>query len=157
MDKKIIRVLIASALCLVVTLIIVIPGARAANEETFTKILALSYKASCDDADDLRKYYLPEAEIIHDGRQTTLSETIEEVKRSLGGITGLACGYTPRVQGSYIEEEFAFLTLAETIHIEAEDLNAIEIRQLCTYIFLKKNGKWMITHDHCSEVEGQTV
>lgn len=157
MTKKLIRFIIRSAPALVITWNLVIPGAMAENEETFVKILEKSYKASCEDVEGLRDYYLPEAEIIHNGRQKTLSETIDQLSTTLGGMKGLACGYKPRVQGSYITEDFAFMTLRETVQLKADEIQDIEIQQICTYIFLKKKGKWMITHDHCSEIEGQTV
>lgn len=130
---------------------------HAANEGTFTTILKKSYEASCGDVEGLRDYYLPEAEIIHNGKQTTLKQTIEKLSRTLATMKGLSCDYKPRVQGSYIGDDFAFMTLRESIFISAEEIDRQEILQICTYIFLKKDGRWMITHDHCSEIDGQTV
>ena len=137
--------------CLLTTTVI------AANEETFTTILEKSYEASCGNVEGLRDYYLPEAEIIHNGKQTTLKQTIEELGGNLANMKGLSCSYEPRVQGSYIGDDFAFMTLRESIFISAEEIDRLEILQICTYIFLKKDDRWMITHDHCSEIDGQTV
>ncbi|HEY5649034.1 MAG TPA: nuclear transport factor 2 family protein [Nitrospiria bacterium] len=156
-NRAISRFLLLYALPFTLTSAFLITGVPAANEDTFITVLEKSYEASCGNVEGLRDYYLPEAEIIHDGKQTTLKQTIEDLTKTLTVMKGLACEYKPRVQGSYIGDDFAFLTLRESIFISADEVDEVEILQICTYIFLKKDDRWMITHDHCSEIDGQTV
>lgn len=132
-------------------------GQTVEKEEVFINVLKGAYQASCDDIDRLRDYYLSDAEIVHDGHQTTLTETINELKRSLGPFKDLTCVYQPKVRASRIRAEIAYLVVRETIRISSPTLGEEESRQVCTYIFLKEGSQWKIAHDHCSTIPGETV
>jgi ketosteroid isomerase-like protein len=127
------------------------------KEGVFVQILEKAYAASCGDADLLREYYLEDAEIIHEGRQATLTEMIDELKKSMTSLTRLACGYNPQVKASRIEERFAYLVVRESISLEADEIGRKEIHQICTYVFSKTRAGWKIAHDHCSTVPGMTT
>lgn len=126
----------------------------AEKEDIFLKILAAAYQASCSNAELLHDYYLSDAEIIHDGRQLTLDETIKELKQSIAPLSGLTCVYQPKVRASRIDERLAYLVVRETLILEAHETGKKEIQQICTYVFLRTGSRWMIAHDHCSSIPG---
>ncbi|MBI3994929.1 MAG: nuclear transport factor 2 family protein [Nitrospirae bacterium] len=121
------------------------------------KILEDSYQASCNDVDRLRDYYRPDAQIIHDGRQTTLDETIKEIKESIRPLQDLRCTYQPRVKTSRIGAEIAYLIVRETIRLAARSVEPRDIHQICSYIFVRDGSRWKIVTDHCSTIPGETV
>ncbi|MBI3609566.1 MAG: nuclear transport factor 2 family protein [Nitrospirae bacterium] len=129
----------------------------AEKEEVFLKVLDAAYQVSCNDADRLRDYYLANAEIISDGLQSTLDETIKELKQSMNPLPGLTCSYQPKVRASRIGPEMAYLVVRESIRLSVHEKGEQRIEQLCTYVFLKDGSRWKIAHDHCSMVQGETV
>jgi ketosteroid isomerase-like protein len=129
----------------------------AEKDAVFVKILEGAYQASCDDVDRLRDYYRSDAQIIHDGRQTTLDETIKEIKESIRPLPNLQCTYQPRVRTSRISAEIAYLVVRETIRLSAGATEPQKIEQICSYIFMKDVSRWKIVLDHCSTVPGETV
>ncbi len=131
------------------------PLYAAEKEEPFLKVLEGAYEVSCGNVDRLVDYYLEDAEIIHDGRQTTLRETITELKRSLGTMKDLQCVYQPKVRGIRIGGEIAYLVVRETLRMSSESMGEQAFQQVCTYVFLKVGSKWMIGHDHCSTIPGE--
>lgn len=152
------RAVLISMLCLTLE-----SGALAATESTaekdkpFVEILEGAYRVSCDDVDRLRDYYRSDAQIVHDGRQTTLDETIKEIKESIQPLQNLRCTYQPRVRASRISGDMAYLLVRETIHLKAGDLEPQEMEQICSYIFIKDGSRWKIILDHCTTVPGETV
>ena len=129
----------------------------AEKDGLFVKILEGAYQASCDDVDRLRDFYRSDAQIIHDGRQTTLDETIKEIKESIRPLQNLHCTYQPRVKTSRISAEIAYLIVRETIRLSAGAREPQEVEQICSYIFMKNGSRWKIVLDHCSTVPGETV
>lgn len=129
----------------------------AEKDKPFVEILEGAYRVSCNDVDRLRDYYRPDAQIIHDGRQSTLDETIKEIKESIRPLEDLRCTYQPRVRTSRITAEIAYLIVRETIHLSAGTTEPQEIEQICSYIFMKDGSRWKIAVDHCSSVPGETV
>ena len=128
------------------------------TEAALLNILQAAYEASCKDADRVRDYYLADAEIINDGRLTTLDETINELKRSLGSLKDLTCSYRPKVRTSRIGDSISYLVVRETIRLSAHGTGEQRMEQVCTYVFLKKDGsRWKIAVDHCSSVPGETA
>lgn len=134
-------------------------AAEAPNDsrEAFLKILDSAYEASCGEVDRLRKYYLADAEIINDGRQVTLDETIKELKQSMVSLQGLTCGYEPRVRSTRVSGDLAYVVVRETIRLAAQEMAEQRIQQVCTYVFSRKDAQWWIAHDHCSSVQGDTA
>jgi ketosteroid isomerase-like protein len=129
----------------------------AEKDKPFVEILEGAYRVSCDNVDRLRDYYRSDAQIIHDGRQTTLDETIKEIKESIRPLENLRCTYQPRVRASRITAEIAYLIVRETIHLSAGTTEPQEIEQICSYIFMKDGSRWKIAVDHCSTVPGETI
>ncbi|MBI3597494.1 MAG: nuclear transport factor 2 family protein [Nitrospirae bacterium] len=129
----------------------------APKDATFVKILEGAYHASCDDVDRLRDYYRADAQIIHDGRLTTLNETIKEIKESIRPLQGLHCSYQPRVRGTRISGEMAYLIVHESIRLSAGAVEPQQIEQICNYVFLKEGSQWKIAVDHCSTIPGEAV
>lgn len=127
------------------------------SQEAFLKILDSAYEASCGEVDRLRKYYLADAEIINDGRQVSLDETIKELKQSMVSLQGLTCAYEPRVRSTRVAGEIAYLVIRETIRLAAAEMTEQRIQQVCTYVFTRKDSRWWIAHDHCSSVQGETA
>ena len=124
------------------------------KDDVFLRILAAAYQASCSNAEWLHDYYLSDAEIIHDGRQLTLDETIKELKQSIAPLSGLTCVYQPKVRASRTDDRFAYLVVRETLILEAHETGKKEIQQICTYVFSRTGSRWMIAHDHCSTIPG---
>ena len=143
-----------SILCLTVN-----AGSAAAlgEEKAFLEILRGAYDVSCTDASRLRDYYREDAEIIHDGRKSTLDETIAELKSTLSSLGEITCVYQPRIQSSRIGHDIVYLVVRETIIISSEVFGKDHIQQICTYIFLKESEGWLIAHDHCSTIQGEIV
>jgi len=129
----------------------------AEKDKPFVEVLEGAYRVSCDDVDRLRDYYRSDAQIVHDGRLTTLDETIKEIKESLQPLKNLRCTYQPRVRASRISGEMAYLLVRETIRLKAGELEPQEIEQICSYIFMKDGSRWKIILDHCTTVPGETV
>jgi hypothetical protein len=125
-----------------------------AGEEVFLKILDAAYQASCGNIELLKDYYLPDAEIIHDGRQMTLEDTIKELKQSMESLENLNCSYKPKVRASRMEERMAYLVVRESLILEADEMGKRMIQQVCTYVFIKKGTTWRIANDHCSTIPG---
>lgn len=158
LPSKIRFTILFSALCLLLgerPLKAVEPPAE--KDAVFVKILEGAYQASCDDVDRLRDYYRSDAQIIHDGRLTTLDETIKEIKESIRPLQNLRCTYQPRVRTSRISGEMAYLVVRETIRLSTGATEPQEIEQICSYIFMKDGSRWKIVLDHCSTVPGATV
>ena len=158
LHSKIRFTILFTALCLMLgerPLSAVEPPAE--KDGLFVKILEGAYQASCDDVDRLRDYYRSDAQIIHDGRQTTLDETIQEIKESIRPLQNLHCTYQPRVKTSRISAEIVYLIVRETIHLSAGDSEPQAIEQICSYIFMKGGSRWKIVLDHCSTVPGETA
>jgi ketosteroid isomerase-like protein len=129
----------------------------AEKDKPFVEILEGAYRVSCDNVDRLSDYYRSDAQIIHDGRQTTLDETIKEIKESIRPLENLRCTYQPRVRASRISGDMAYLIVRETIHLSAGATEPQEIEQICSYIFMKDGSRWKIVVDHCSTIPGETV
>ena len=127
------------------------------KDEPFLKILHMAYKVSCQDAGSLKDYYFQDAEIIHDGRQMTLDETIKELEKTVFSVTELSCHYQPKVRASRHGEKMAYLVVRETIRLTAYEMDSVLLQQICTYVFLKKRADWKISHDHCSSIPGMAV
>ena len=127
------------------------------EEETFLEILSAAYRVSCREAESLRKYYLEDAEIINNGRQVTLDETIKELKQSFSSLTGLTCNYEPKVRARRFGRELAYIVVRESIHLSAHEMGEQDIQQICTYIFVRRTDDWKIAHDHCSSIPGLMV
>jgi len=127
------------------------------NEKPFVEVLEKAYQASCDNADLLHNYYRPDAQIIHDGRQTTLNETIKEIKESIQPLQNLHCAYQPRVRTTRISGDMAYIVVRETLRLTASSMEPQQMEQLCSYIFLKDGSTWKIILDHCSTIPGETV
>jgi len=127
------------------------------NEKTFVEILEGAYKVSCNDVDRLRDFYRSDAQIVHDGRQTTLDVTIQEIKESIRPLENLRCAYQPRVRTSRVGGEMAYLIVRETIFLSSGTTEPQEIEQICSYIFMKDGSRWKIVVDHCSSVPGETI
>jgi ketosteroid isomerase-like protein len=127
------------------------------NEKPFVEVLEKAYQASCNDADRLHDYYRSDAQIIHDGRQTTLDETIKEIKESTRPLQNLRCAYHPRVRTTRISGEMAYVVVRETLRLTANAMEPQDIEQICSYIFMKDGSAWKIILDHCSTVPGETV
>lgn len=130
---------------------------NAGKEAVFVKILEGAYQASCGDVDRLHDYYRGDAEIIHDGRVTSLDQTIKEIKASIRPLQNLHCTYKPRVRGSRVSGDMAYLVIHESIRLTATSLEPQEIEQLCNYVFVKEASQWKIAVDHCSTIPGETV
>lgn len=130
---------------------------NAENGAAFVKILEGAYQASCDDVDRLRDYYRADAQIIHDGRLSTLEETIKEIKESIRPLQNLHCSYQPRVRSSRISGDMAYLIVHESIRLSAGTVEPQQIEQLCNYVFLKDGSQWKIAVDHCSAIPGEAV
>ena len=133
------------------------PSPAAGDEAAFLLLLEAAYEASCDNAERLRDYYLPDAEIVHDGRQTNLEDTINELNRAMGSVEGLTCVYEPKVRSSRIYAEIAYLVIREVIWLSAHSMEDQKVQQICTYVFIKKGPGWKIGHDHCSTIRGEAV
>lgn len=129
----------------------------AEKDKPFVEILDGAYRVSCDDVDHLSNYYRSDAQIIHDGRQTTLDETIKEIKQSMRPLQNLHCTYQPRVRASRITGEMAYLVVRETIRLTANSVEPQEIEQICSYIFIKDKSRWKIILDHCTTIPGESV
>ncbi|HUK55728.1 MAG TPA: nuclear transport factor 2 family protein [Nitrospiria bacterium] len=129
----------------------------ASKDAAFVKILEGAYQASCDNVDRLHDYYRADAQIIHDGRLTTLDETIKEIKESIQPLQDLHCSYQPRVRGSRISGDMAYLVVHESIRLKAGSVEPEEIEQICNYVFLKEGSQWKIAVDHCSTIPGEAV
>lgn len=127
------------------------------KDEPFLKILRMAYQVSCRDVESLKDYYFQDAEIIHNGRQVTLDETIKELEQSLSSMTELNCHYQPKVRASRHGEKMTYLVVRETIRFSAHEMDSVLLQQICTYVFLKQQSDWKISHDHCSSVPGMTV
>ena len=132
------------------------PGTQK-DESAFLKVLVGAYYVSCFDVESLRDYYLKDAEIINNGRQVTLDDTIKELKESISTLSDLKCSYKPKIRSSRIEKKIAYIVVRETIELSAQEIGEQRIQQLCTYIFSKKRSKWKIAHDHCSSIPGMAV
>lgn len=160
MFGKILQIAIVAAIA---ALLIGQNGVRASeetagkDEAAFIDILNGAYRVSCDDVSLLRKYYLEDAEIINNGRQVTLDETINELQDSISAVKNLQCSYQPKLRSMRIDKTLAYVVVRETISLSAPEFGDQKIEQLCTYIFLKKDKIWMIAHDHCSSVPGMAV
>lgn len=129
----------------------------ASVEEELVAILNGSYEVSCRDVDQLRQFYSEDAEIVHDGRQRTLDETIKELKQSTESLNGLTCKYEPKVRVQRILDQVAYLVVRETIRMTAQEMEEQRLEQVCTYVFVKQGTMWKIAHDHCSSVRGQVA
>ncbi|MBI3812005.1 MAG: nuclear transport factor 2 family protein [Nitrospirae bacterium] len=129
----------------------------AEKDKPFVEILEGAYRVSCDNVARLSDYYRSDAQIIHDGRLTTLDETIKEIKESIRPLKDLHCTYQPRVRTSRISGDMAYLLVRETIRLAAGDLEPQEIQQICSYVFVKDGSRWKIILDHCTTVPGETV
>ena len=127
------------------------------KDAAFVKILEGAYRASCDDVDRLRDYYRADAQIIHDGRLTTLDETIKEIKESIRPLQDLHCSYQPRLRSSRISGEMAYVIVHESIRLSAGTVEPQQIEQICNYVFLKEGSQWKIAVDHCSSIPGEAV
>lgn len=127
------------------------------TEKPFVDVLEKAYQASCDDVDRLHDFYRSDAQIIHDGRQTTLDETIKEIKESIRPLQNLRCTYHPRVRTTRVGGEMAYVVVRETLRLTAKTMEPQEIEQICSYIFIKDGSTWKIILDHCSTVPGETV
>jgi ketosteroid isomerase-like protein len=127
------------------------------DEKPFVAILEKAYQASCSDVDRLHNYYRSDAQIIHDGRQTTLDETIKEIKESIRPLQDLRCTYHPRVRTTRVNGEMAYVVVRETLRLTAKAMEPQEVEQICSYIFMKDGSTWKIILDHCSTVPGETV
>lgn len=127
------------------------------GEEIFLNVLKAAYDASCNDVDRLRDYYRADAEIIHDGRQSTTEETIKDLEGSLASTPNLTCSYQPRVRSLRVSGDLAYLVVRETIRISSQETGSRDLQQICSYVFLREGGRWKIAVDHCSSVEGETV
>jgi len=127
------------------------------KDAPFVKILEGAYQASCDDVDRLHDYYRADAQIIHDGRLTTLDETIKEIKESIRPLQGLHCSYQPRVRSSRVGGEMAYVIVHESIRLSAGTVEPQQIEQICNYVFLKEGSQWKIAVDHCSSIPGEAV
>ena len=125
--------------------------------DPFLKVLSAAYDVSCGDVDRLGDYYRSDAEIVHDGRITTLVETIKELKQTKESLPGLACDYRPNVRAGRIGAEIAYLLVRETIHISSKSSESRRYDQVCTYVFTKNGARWMIAHDHCSSIQGEMI
>ncbi|HTN44679.1 MAG TPA: nuclear transport factor 2 family protein [Nitrospiria bacterium] len=130
---------------------------NAEKDTAFVKILEGAYQASCDDVDRLHDYYRSDAQIIHDGRVTTLDETIKEIKESIRPLQNLHCSYQPRVRGSRISGDMGYLVVHESIRLSAGSVEPQQIEQICNYVFLKEGSQWKIAVDHCSTIPGESV
>jgi len=131
--------------------------ADAEKDAAFVKILEGAYQASCDDVDRLRDYYRADAQIIHDGRLTTLDETIKEIKESISPLKDLHCSYQPRVRSSRISGDMAYVIVHESIRLSAGTVEPQQIEQICNYVFFKEGSQWKIAVDHCSSIPGEAV
>lgn len=127
------------------------------RDQPYLKILKGSYDVSCKNVEALRGYYLEDAEIINNGRQVSLDDTIQELKQSLSSLKSLKCTYEPTVRARRIGKDLAYLVVREIIRLSSEEAGEQQIDQLCTYIFLKTEVGWKIAHDHCSSVPGLSV
>jgi ketosteroid isomerase-like protein len=127
------------------------------QDEPFLKILEGSYDVSCKNVEALRGYYLEDAEIINNGRQVTLEDTIKELKQSLSSLKSLECSYEPTVRARRISKDMAYLVVREIIRLSSEEAGEQQIDQLCTYVFMKTEVGWKISHDHCSSVPGLSI
>jgi len=127
------------------------------KDKPFVEILEGAYRVSCNNVDRLSDYYRSDAQIIHDGRQTTLDETIKEIKESIRPLENLRCTYQPRVRTSRISGDMAYLIVRETIHLSAGTTEPQEIEQICSYVFMKDGSRWKIAVDHCTTVPGETI
>lgn len=127
------------------------------KDEPFLKILHMAYQVSCQDAESLKDYYFQDAEIIHDGRQMTLNETIQELERTVSSVTELSCHYQPKIRASRHGKKMAYLVVRETIRFTAHEMDSVLLQQICTYVFLKKQSNWKISHDHCSSISGMSI
>jgi len=127
------------------------------KDAAFVKILEGAYQASCDDVDRLRDFYRTDAQIIHDGRLTTLDQTIKEIKESIRPLKDLRCSYQPRVRSSRISGEMAYVIVHESIRLSAGTVEPQQIEQICNYVFLKEGSQWKIAVDHCSTIPGEAV
>jgi len=130
---------------------------NAEKDAAFVKILEGAYQASCDDVDRLHDYYRSDAQIIHDGRVTTLDETIKEIKESIRPLQNLHCSYQPRVRSSRISGDMGYLVVHESIRLSAGTVEPQQIEQICNYVFLKEGSQWKIAVDHCSTIPGEAV
>ena len=158
MFSKIRFTLLFSALCLVLGEPPLEAVEQPAEKDAgLVKILEGAYQASCDDVSRLHDYYRADASIIHDGRLTTLDETIKEIQESIRPLQNLHCTYQPRVRTSRISGEMAYLVVRESIRLSAGAMEPQEIEQICNYVFLKDGSQWKIAVDHCSTVPGETV
>lgn len=127
------------------------------QDEPFLKILEGSYDVSCKNVEALRGYYLEDAEIINNGRQVSLDDTIKELTQSLSSIESLECSYEPTVRARRIGKDLAYLVVREVIRLSSREAGEQQIDQLCTYVFLKTEVGWKIAHDHCSSVPGLSI
>ena len=160
---KILTVLIAMTFLILGVILFPTTYSPGAGEKTknpdrvFVDILKAAYRVSCDDVERLRDYYLPEADIVHDGRQTSLDETIDELRRAMDSSGDLSCAYTPRVRTQRVENKLAYLLVRESLRISSPSMGDQRIEQLCTYIFLNGNSRWKIALDHCSTIRGSVA
>jgi ketosteroid isomerase-like protein len=127
------------------------------KDKPFVEILEGAYRVSCEDVDRLNDYYRSDAQIIHDGRQTTLNETIKEIKESIRPLHNLHCTYKPRVRASRFAGEMAYLVVRESIRLTASTVEPQEVEQICSYVFMKDGSRWKIGLDHCTTVPGESV
>ena len=127
------------------------------DDKPFLKILNSAYQVSCQDVEALRNFYFKDAEIIHNGRQITLEETIKELEKSVSSMKDLSCHYQPKVRARRHGKKMTYLVVRETIRLSAPEMDEILVQQICTYIFRKNGSDWKITHDHCSSVPGLAV
>ena len=127
------------------------------SDNKFVNILKTVYQISCGDTELLRDYYLPEADIIHDGRQVSLDDTIDELRRMKDSAGDLNCAYKPRVRKHRVDHETAYLFVRESIKISSHSMGEQRFEQLCTYIFHYEDFRWKIALDHCSTVPGSVA
>ena len=127
------------------------------KEAPFLKILESAYAVSCKEPERLREFYRSDAQILHDGDQKTLEQSIVELKQSMSSMGEITCGYHPRVRASRVTAEIAYLVVREQIKLSARPRGEELLEQICSYIFLKDGSTWKIAVDHCSTVEGETT
>ena len=125
--------------------------------EAFRNILEGAYRVSCGEFESLRDYYVEEAEIINNGLQMTLDETVDELRGSLSSVMGLSCSYSPKIRVHHVSGDLAYAVVRESIRLTASEIGERQIEQLCTYIFSRSKKGWKIAHDHCSSVPGLSV
>lgn len=131
--------------------------AHAGSTQDLADLLKKVDKLVCTQPQKITNYYSSKLVIMFDDKRATLENRIRDYQEMISEFQDMKCKFDRTVLSGNVGDQVGYILVDEMISVTSRASTDERQHSVCSYVFVKENKGWKISHEHCSSLPDITI